>query len=136
MKSDNIDTESELTRVESERNGFLPFTKPIKLFVFKNEHAVQLSFRLSDSMVYTDKISIAHMDIICQEWNNGGVNGLETWMGKLWWELRDCGPRPERKPAYFVAVTFGKYNFRLKVTEMEDLVEEYKRQLNSKNHWD
>lgn len=120
----------------TDSDNFLPFTLPIKLFVFKNEDAVQLSFRMSDSMVITDRISIAHMDTICKEWNNGGVNGLETNMGRVWWEHRNCGPRPECKPANFVAITFGQFNFRLKVTEMEELVKEYKRQKTTKNHWD
>lgn len=120
----------------TQSDNFLPFTKPIKLYVFKKEHAVQLSFRVSDTMVYTDRISIEHMDIVCQEWNNGGVKGLETWMGKLWWELRDCGPRPECKPAYFVSINFSNYNFRLKVDEMEQLVEEYHQQKSGENHWD
>ena len=134
MKSDNIDTESELTQVK--KASFLPFKETIKLYVFKKENAVQLSFRFSDNAVFTDRLSIPDMHIICNEWDNGGVNGIETWMGKVFWEKRDCGPRPDCKPADFVSIQFNKWNFRLTIEEMNNLVKEFNKQLNSANHWD
>ena len=97
------------------QNEFLPFTKPIKLYLFKAENAVQLSFRISDYTVLNERVSIQDMDIICKEWNNGGVNGIETWMGKVFWEERKFGPRPKCEPASFVAISFGKWNYRRRV---------------------
>jgi hypothetical protein len=112
-------------------DNFLPFTKPIKLYVFEKENAVQLSFRISDRAVITEKVSIADMQIICKEWNNGGVNGIETWMGKVFWEERSFGPRPEMKPASFVAIQFSSWNFRITVEEMKTLVADFEGQLNT-----
>jgi len=132
MASDKIDTVSELTP----KSEFLPFKNTLKIYVFKKENAVQLSFRLSDNAVFTDRLSIPDMHIICKEWNNGGVNGIETWMGKVFWEERNVGPRPECKPASFVAIQFNKWNFRLTIEEMEDTIDQFKRQLTGKNHWD
>lgn len=117
-------------------NNFLPFKTPIKLYVAKAENAVHLSFRLSDSATFNEKISITHMNMVVKEWNNGGFVGIETWMGKLWWELRTCGPRPEQIPADFVAISFKNWNFRLTVEFMEELVKEYKKQLAGTLHMD
>ena len=107
------------------QNEFLPFTKPIKMYLFKAENAVQLSFRISDYAVITERVSIQDMDIICKEWNNGGVNGIETWMGKVFWAERKFGPRPKCEPASFVAIAFAKWNFRITVHAMESLVLDY-----------
>ena len=136
MPSDNIDTVSELELDTTPKSEFLPFKNTLKIYVFKKENAVQLSFRLSDNAVFTDKVSIPDMHIICKEWNNGGVNGIETWMGKVFWEERKVGPRPECNPASFVAIQFNKWNFRLTIEEMNNVVKEFNKQLNGANHWD
>ena len=75
IQLDSIDTESQLNTTTID---FLPFDNTLKIYVFKKEHAVQLSFKLSEQAVFTDRVSIKDMEIICQEWNNGGVNGIET----------------------------------------------------------
>ena len=133
IQLDSIDTESQLNTTTID---FLPFDNTLKIYVFKKEHAVQLSFKLSEQAVFTDRVSIKDMEIICQEWNNGGVNGIETWMGKVYWEERKVGPRPDCKPASFVAIQFNKWNFRLTIKEMEDVINEFNRQLEGDNHWD
>jgi len=133
IQLDSIDTESQLNTTTID---FLPFDNTLKIYVFKKEHAVQLSFKLSEQAVFTDRLSIKDMEIICQEWNNGGVNGIETWMGKVYWEERKVGPRPDCKPASFVAIQFNKWNFRLTIKEMEDVINEFNKQLKGDNHWD
>jgi|TARA_R110002050_G_scaffold266391_2_gene407745 hypothetical protein len=133
IQLDSIDTESQLNTTTID---FLPFDNTLKIYVFKKEHAVQLSFKLSEQAVFTDRVSIKDMEIICQEWNNGGVNGIETWMGKVYWEERKVGPRPDCKPASFVAIQFNKWNFRLTIKEMEDVINEFNKQLKGDNHWD
>ena len=117
-------------------NNFLPFTSPIKLYVAKDENAVHLSFRVSDNLTFNEKISITHMNMVMSEWNNGGFKGIETWMGKTWWELRTCGPRPEQLPANFVAISFKDWNFRITVEFMEELIKEYTKQLAGTIHLD
>ena len=69
-----------------------------------------------------------------RQWNNGGFKGIETWMGKTWWELRTCGPRPEQLPANFVAISFKDWNFRITLEFMEELSKEYTRQLAGTMH--
>jgi hypothetical protein len=109
-------------------NNFLPFTSPVKLYVFNAENTVQLSFRVSDTCVITEQLSIDHFQHIVDNWKEG-VDGLETWMGKVWWELRNCGPRPEMNPAEFVAINFSVWNFRITVSDMEDVITSYNKQL-------
>ena len=116
-------------------NSIIPFTAPIKLYVFKEENTVSLNFRISDSCVHTDKMSIAHFEQIASDWKIG-VSGLETWMGKVWWEYRKCGPRPEQIPAEFVAISFSNWHFSISVSDMEDLVAEFELQQNNVNMWD
>lgn len=115
----------------------LKFTKPIKIYTFKTDNKVKLSFRISDNCVWNEWITIEHFHYICDNWNKGdGVQGLETNMGKVWWEHRDRGPRPECKPEDFVAIDFSDWSFRISTQDMKDLVKEFYMQLSNKNHWD
>ena len=115
----------------------LNFTKPIKIYTFKDEGRVKLSFRISDNCVWNEWISIEHFQYICNNWNKeDGVQGLETNMGRVWWEHRNCGPRPECKPADFVAIDFSDWSFRISTDDMHSLVADFNTQLTTKNHWD
>ena len=61
IQLDSIDTESQLNTTTID---FLPFDNTLKIYVFKKEHAVQLSFKLSEQAVFTDRVSIKDMEII------------------------------------------------------------------------
>ena len=116
-------------------NNFLPFDKKVKLYVFKNEGDCGLSFLINEWTTITKRFSIEEMKMITTEWQRG-VSGYETEdAGRIWWEYRDCGPRPHCLPASFVAISIQGFNFRLTVDEMEQLVHEFEYQLNNENHW-
>lgn len=119
-------------------NDMMPlFDKPIKIYVFKDEDEVSVSFRITDVVTINRNFTIAEFYQIVREWRDPGVSGMETEdEGKIWWEWRDCGPRPECEPADFVAVSFGGWNFRFETEVMEDICAEFIKQLNTKNHWD
>jgi hypothetical protein len=117
-------------------NEFLPFDKKVKLYVFKDEGECQVSFLVNAYTTMNKRFTIAEMTTITENWASG-VSGLETQdSGRIWWEYRDCGPRPHCLPASFVAVSIQGWNFRLTVDEMEQLVYDFNYQLNNKNHWD
>lgn len=111
------------------------FDLPIKIFVFKDDSEVKVCFKISDTCVLNKFISIEDFQYICNNWRNG-VNGLETNMGKVWWEHRTSGPRPKCESADFVSINFGDWSFRITTLEMEQLVQEFNIQLIAKNHWD
>jgi hypothetical protein len=113
----------------------LEFTAPIKIYVFKQDQEVSVSFLVSPHCVITRWTSLADFKYICDNWRTG-VEGLETNMGRIWWSHRDVGPRPECQPADFVAISFGDWNFRIGTEFMKSLEQEFYRQLNSQNHWD
>lgn len=116
-------------------SSFLEFSDPIKIYVFKDQGEISISFMISPGCVINKDMSIADFQTICDDWRTG-VEGLETDMGKVWWSHRRFGPRPDMNPADFVAISFNDWNFRITTQEMEQLVETFNYQLNNKNHWD
>lgn len=113
----------------------LEFTAPIKIYVFKNENRVKISFMLSPHCVMGRWISIEDFGYICENWRTG-VEGIETDMGRVWWSHRDCGPRPECLPADFVAISFNDWDFRISTEFMQQLEHTFHQQLTGENHWD
>lgn len=117
------------------KTDILEFNDPVKIYVFKNENRVKISFLITPTCVLDKWVSIDQFDHICKNWNTG-VCGLETDGGRVWWEYRTAGPRPECKPAAFVAISWGEWNFRLSVGFMEQLSNTFYQQLSGKNYWD
>ncbi len=117
---------------------FLEFKEKIKLYVFKDEGEVNVSFFVNDHCTINKRFTIEEMTRIVDDWYSPGVSGFETEdSGRIWWEHRNCGPRPDCEPADFVAISIQGWNFRLTVNEMENLVvNAFKHQLSTKNHWD
>jgi hypothetical protein len=113
----------------------IPFTDPIKIYVFKNIDKVKISFMLSEHCVMDRWMTLSEFDTIMCNWKQG-VEGMETSMGRVWWSHRPFGPRPAQEPADFVAVSFAEWNFRLTTAAMIELEKEYHRQCNTINHWD
>lgn len=113
----------------------LEFTDPVKIYVFKEQQEVSVSFLVTSACVITRWISLKDFQYICDNWRTG-VQGLETNMGRVWWSHRDTGPRPECMPADFVAISFGDWNFRISTEFMTQLESTFRQQLNQENHWD
>ena len=116
-------------------NGVWRMSKPIKIYLFKDEDMVKLSFRVTDYFNIGRHMSKEHFQYICDNWRTG-VEGLETKSGKYYWYLSHLGPRPEQVPCKFVQVNTGPFSLRFSVKEMEELVEEFEYQKNNKMHWD
>ena len=112
------------------------FSKTIKLYVFKDEGNVSVTFRITDHCSRSLSMTIDEFRSILDQWRDpqGAVYTEDS--GKWWWELRDRGPRPECEPAHFVAISNMGWNWRITVDEMIELEETFYYQLNNKNHWD
>ena len=61
----------------------IPFNKTVKLFVFKNENAVQVNFRITDVCVISKRFTLDEFKTIIEGWREG-VSGLETEDSDLW----------------------------------------------------
>lgn len=116
-------------------NGVYLMTEPVKLYVFKREKRVKLSFRVTDYCAIHRHMSIYNFQYICENWLKG-VEGLETEEGKWYWYYSPCGPRPEQEPCEFVGINFGEWSFRINVQQMMALVDTFQFQMNNKMHWD
>lgn len=104
------------------------FKRAIKLYIEEDE--VLCSFRLSDVAIVTKIFTVAEFQYIIDHWVLG-VSGFETeHSGRIWWEYRDCGPRPQCEPMEFVAVNIQGFGFRLSIDDMADAVNQFDRQLN------
>lgn len=116
--------------------SLIPFTDTVKIYVLKNENAVQVNFRITDVCVVSKRFTLDEFKTIIEGWREG-ISGLETEdSGRIWWEHRDCGPRPVCEPANFVAISIQGWHWRLTVGQMEIIEKEYHKQLVKINHWD
>ena len=121
-----------------DHNNVVLFNDLIKIYLFKEEKKVKVSFKITDYIVTHFSISQDQFEEILAKWKTeDGIQGMETNdCGKIWWYYNDCGPRPARLPASYVTVSFKRWNFRFSVAEMLKLKTEYLRQKNNKMHWD
>ena len=105
------------------------FKRAVKLYIENNN--VLCSFRVSDVAVITKVFTVKEFQYIMDHWVLG-VSAYETEnCGRIWWEFRNCGPRPECVPMEFVAISLDGWNFRLSIDDMADVVNQYEQQLNS-----
>ncbi len=118
-----------------DENGVWRMDKPVKLYLFKDEDTVKVSFRITDYCNVGRQFSKDQMQFICDNYEEG-VEGLETNNGRIWWYLSHSGPRPEQVPCKFVQINTGPFSFRLSVQQMKDLVADFEHQKNNKMHWD
>jgi hypothetical protein len=120
-----------------DENGVWKMSKPVKIYVFKDEDSVKLSFRVTDYSNFSRWMTIDQFRHIAENWDKDeGVQGLETKNGKYFWYYSDSGPRPERVPASFVVCNINGWSLRWSKQDQIDLVNEFYHQLENKNHWD
>ena len=89
-------------------------------------------------MVLKTKFTQEEFDKIESDWKiEDGIQGLKTeYNGKIWWERRTVGPRPECIDCDLVAIDINDFNFRFETKYIEAMCEEYNIQKNNQQHWD
>jgi len=119
-------------------NNVVLFNDPIKIYLFKDEQLVKVSFKISDYVVTNRDITQESFEHILENYNiNDGVQGIEMHdNGKIWWYHSKFGPRPECIPADMVCINFNRFSFRISSDEMNRIKENYYHQKNNKMHWD
>ena len=121
-----------------DNNNVVLFNDPIKIYLFKDEQLVKVSFKISDYVVTNRDITQEAFEHILENYNiDDGVQGIEMHdNGKIWWYHSKSGPRPECEPASFAAVNFNRFSFRFSIDTMNKLKETYEHQKNNLMHWD
>ena len=116
----------------------ITFDKPVKLYYFKDEQEVSVSFAVSPTVVFKVTFTEKEFDYIVENWNTDeGVQRLDTeHNGRIWWERRKFGPRPECTPCDFVSIEIKDFVFRIDTQDMFDMEDTYVFQKNNKMHWD
>ena len=116
----------------------IPFDKPIKIYYFKDESTVSVSFLITSNVVLKTEFTELEFDTIRSIWNvNDGVQGLETQHnGKIWWEHRTVGPRPDEVECDHVVIDIRDFNFRFETSDIENMFKEYLFQKENTMYWD
>ena len=126
-----------MTHPNLDENNVWRMTEPLKIYVFKDEGTVKVSFRINDYANFSRQMTIEEFQTIADNWDKGeGIQGLQTRDGKYWIYHSDCGPRPERVPADFVVLNVNGWSLRYATDYWRGIMAEFKRQLQEKNHWD
>lgn len=129
-----------MTHPNLDENNVWRMSEPLKIYVFKDESTVKISFRVTDYVNFSRQMSIEQFQHIADNWEHGpdgeGVQGLHTRDGKYWIYRSRSGPRPERVSADFVVVNIGGWSLRYPTEYWRGIMAEFQRQLTEKNHWD
>ena len=70
-----------------DNNNVVLFSDPIKIYLFKDEQLVKVSFKISDYVVTNRDITQESFEHILENYNvDDGVQGIEMHdNGKIWW---------------------------------------------------
>lgn len=118
----------------------LEFTKPIKIYLFKDRQLVSLGLRVSDSCVNTYDLPVTDFEKILGFWNKKG--GCQLTINDAVWNVqyKTSGPRPECKSVSYVRIAIyyanRSYHYRLDYNDMYEVIKDYYYQKNNKMYWD
>ena len=117
------------------------FTKPLKIYLFKNRNIVNFNIKVSNNAVNTYEITIADFENLLQNWKSAG--GLELKINNNHWHVqwKKTGPRPRREIVDYVKISVSvntgqTFHYRVDFTDMYEMEQEYFYQKNNKMYWD
>jgi hypothetical protein len=118
----------------------MKFNKPIKIYLFKSEQKVSITFRVSDVYALTYHLSAEKFEELMDNWQNSGGHNLD-YENSFWFvQYKKHGPRPERLPDPHVRVSISKQGIqnqhRVSYDDMIAIHREYFFQKNNKMYWD
>jgi hypothetical protein len=119
-------------------NNVVLFSDPLKIYLFKDDKTVKVSFKVTDYIVTNREFKQEDFEYILENWKIGeGVQGLEMKHdGKVWWYHSAFGPRPECIDANMVCINFSRFSFRISEQEMQRISDNYYHQKSNVMHWD
>ena len=116
----------------------MKFTKPVKIYLFKNKDRVDVRVKITDELTNGYRFTIQEFESIMESWKEGIE--FETEWGYVFVQHKTHGPRPERQPCSYVrfSISVGNMDFhhRLSFDTMHELEKEYTYQKTNTMHWD
>jgi len=118
----------------------LPFTKPFKLYLFKDRNTVDWALRVNDTYVQTYTIPQQSFEELIVNWqrpegHNIAFNNIHFSVQHKKWT-----PRPEGLPASYIKITAYnngmQHHFRFDLADMIELEKDYYYQKNNGMYWD
>jgi len=115
----------------------MKFDKTFKLYLIKGQR-VDLSIKISESMVVGYRFRIKEFENIIKGWENGFEG--DTSGGYVFIEYKKYGPRPERRYDPYVRFSISNNGLtnhhRVTYDDMYDLTKEWNHQKTNKMYWD
>jgi len=116
----------------------MKFTKPVKIYLFKDKDRVDVSVKITDDLTNGYRFTSQEFESILESWKEGIE--FETEWGYVFVQHKTHGPRPERQPCSYVrfSVSVGNMDFhhRLNFDTMHELEKEYLYQKTNTMYWD
>ena len=116
----------------------MKYTKPIKIYLFKDQNRVDVSVKVTDDLVNGYRFTIDEFEKIINNWKHGVEFQFEGGYAVV--EYKKHGPRPERKidpyVRFSISIGYGTFHHRLTYDDMITIEKEYFYQKNNKMYWD
>ena len=118
----------------------LPFSKTLKLYVFKDKDLADLTLRVNDCYAQTYPIPLSSMKEILAQWKE--PNGFTGNINGTFWcvQLKHHSPRPVQTPASYVRISIYHggcgHQFRVDADDMLALEKDFFYQINNHMYWD
>ena len=118
----------------------MKFTKPIKIYVFKKENKVSITFKVSDVYALTYHVFADIFEDLLRNWKNNEGHNIECEGSRWFVQYKKHGPRPERIPDPHVRISISKSGIhnqhRVSYDDMVAIEREYFFQKHNQMYWD
>ncbi len=118
----------------------LEFTKPLKIYLFKETNEVSLSILVSSNTVNTYMLKAEDFEKILGFWNKKGGCQIQTDNAVWHIQYKTSGPRPESKPVAYVRIAIylksQAFHYRVDYDDVYEMQKDYFYQKNNKMYWD
>ena len=121
-------------------HDMLNFTKPAKLYLFKDRAQVNLSILVSDTCVNGYNFTVTEFEELLDGWDKPTGVELKTAAAHFIVAHKHFTPRPECANTSYVRFSVFShgmtFHHRLSYDDMQSLRTEYFYQKNNRMHWD
>ena len=118
----------------------LAFTKPFKLYLFKNKNSVDWAMRVNDNYVQTFSIPQDQFEELVANWSKPEGHGILIKNIHISVQYKKWSPRPETVSASYLKITVYnngmQHHFRFDQCDMIELEKDYYYQKNNTMYWD
>lgn len=117
------------------------FTKPLKIYLFKDRNVVNFNIKVSNNAVNAYELTIADFENLLENWRK--QDGIELKINNNHWHVqwKKRGPRPRCEVVDYVKISVSTntgqtFHYRVDFIDMHEMQQEYFYQKNNKMYWD